>query len=430
MRSQTETDNIMQTMDYQAIFKNKAPSVYQMEDVGTGFTPHDQVKPNSKTTCDVFFNSKDITREEHHFIRYSVSNSDALNTPTFLMECFTHWDEIVIEVNDSKYKLEFKGIDFIMNVVSQKLAEMGLTIYEYMSQFRTEWDTFNGTQVANGVDKTFHYPLFFFIDWVKQLIPNGFLQKLRITLRATPEASDAKSSALICKSSTTSNAYTRANILYNDIDYVRCYTILNDDRLIARPPLDKVLLLHPQVETKTFSNIAWNSVGSNSVTFKLSEIGIRDNIQSITAFVRPNASAYNTPSAGKRYGGWKYILWSIRELAGEKYELDFTSNEHMCKLYELGVHNNRYGSQLPNEVWKDSTDLSRYYLNMTNIHFDYNKIEPQHNEIVNTLNNDFRDWTITLTCNGSVGADCDLVVMMNYYVPLRFDGNNQIVEAK
>ncbi|MDP2061102.1 MAG: hypothetical protein Q8J97_15265 [Flavobacteriaceae bacterium] len=430
MRTQTETDRIMQTMDYQAIFKNRAPSVYQMEDIGTGFVPHDGVRPNSKISCDVFFNSKDITREEHHIIRYKVSNSDAVNSPTFLMECFTHFDEIVIEVNDSKYKLEFKGLDFIMNCVSQILAEQGLTIYEFMTRFREEWDTFNGTEVQNGADRTFHYPLFLFLDWARQMIPNGFVQKIRVTLRVTPEASDAKSSALICRSDTTANAYTRTNITFNDIDYVRCYTILQDERLMARPPLDRVLLLHPQVEIKTFSNIAWNSVGVNSVSFKLSEIGIRDNIQSLTCFVRPNASAYNTATAGKRFGGWHHILWSIRELAGEKFELDFTKSEHMCRMYELAVHNNRYGTQLPDAVWKDTSDLSKYYLNMTNIYFDYNKIDPATNEIINTLNNDFRDWTVTLVCNGSVGANCDLVVLMNYYVPLRFDPANQIVEAK
>lgn len=429
MRIQTDSDSVLQTMDYQAIFKVQEPSFYQIEKTGTAFVPS-STTPGSRVVCDILFNGEDTTREENHFIRYNVETSDATNHGTFLMECFTHWSEIIIEPNDSPVKIELKGLDFIMNILSDELKEYGLSVYEYMAKFRDEWDTFAGTEVTNASSKRFHFPLEPFIKWIKGLIPNGFLYKLRVTLVATPAATNAKDTAVICKSNTTSNPYTKATVSFTDIEYIRCYTVLRDQRLLARPPVQNVRILLPQYETKIYENVSWTTAGTDKVSFKLSEVGKRSDIQSLTVFVRPTASAYNSASAGKRYSGWNYILWKVRELAGKKFELDFTDDEHQQKLYDLGVIDNRYGVKYPDSVWKDSTDLTRYYLNMTNIHFDYNKIEPQHNEIVNTLSSDIRDFQIDLVCNGSVGASCDVVIMLNYYKILGFNERNQLYEVK
>lgn len=428
LRLNDNSDTALQTMDHQNIFRNVRPSFYQFEDKATRFTPSGQLEPGARTHVTIKMNSlRELVREEGHFLTYSMKTTDSTNHPTFKMGTYTHFDELIFEINDSRYKIEFKELDFIMEVVGKEALEQGLSIYEYLARGRNEYDTFVGTQVTDASPVQFVYPLAPFINWIRGLVPNGFIDNIKLSVRVTNPTSSAKDTALVCVSNTNANPYTASAIQINELEYARTFTIIDDTRLAGRPPMDRVRIIIPKFEKKVFSNIAWT--GGEEYNLKLSEIGKRRDIQYITAFVRKNPTTFNDADAGKRYSGHKHILWGIRELAGLERELDFTDNEHKLKIYELETMDNRYSTKQLDEIWKDTTDLNRYYLNLTNIYFDFNKIEPMHHEIINTLNSDERDFEITFKANSNVGANVDLFVMFTYYDIVQFDSERKLVKV-
>jgi len=171
--AQANNKGIMRTMNDKLAFR-VVRNVNQFEDVGTGFSPSLRL-PGERTQNEIIFNSDDICREDEHYFKFTVNNLDVVNDPTFLQGPFTMIDEIIVEVDDSKQKIELKGLDFILELLSNELKAKGLDIYEYMQQFRSEYDSFDGQSVTNAQSITFYYPLWFIINFIKKKISNNFI---------------------------------------------------------------------------------------------------------------------------------------------------------------------------------------------------------------------------------------------------------------
>ena len=143
---------------------------------------------------------------------------------------------------------------------------------------------------------------------------------------------------------------------------------------------------------------------------KLSQIAKIKNVQFVKAYVEIIGSAYNTATNTKHYSGAKYIKWKWSEIGGLRYTLDLT-DQKLLYNYEIEAQNNRFGD-LPTELFTQSTTLTAQYCDGTYIYFDNNKIEKYHNDLVSPLDSSVRDFDITLTCAGSVGASCNVIVML------------------
>ena len=81
-------------------------------------------------------------------------------------------------------------------------------------------------------------------------------------------------------------------------------------------------------------------------------------------------------------------------------------------------------------MYTEADNLGKTYLgDLTVIYFDHVKIEKDHNEVVTNVNPDIDDYQITLECNGSVGASCEVNVMVEYYDMYNLNENRQLVKV-
>jgi len=433
---QKNKKDVMRNMMHEPIFQNTGPSLLQQDIDHTTFTPNENVKPGQKPSCDITYGSRDIREEKNAgIIKFRVDTLDGTNHGTYKYDVLSFIDYLEFEINGSKDKLIFSGQDELQQLFSDWIKEytgFDIPVGQWLAKYRHEFNTFNGVEVDDTAGKYFYLPLEPFIPFIKDVVVNGLLNNVRLQVRFASIAVNAKDATRVCLSNTTANAYN-SSITFNDISFMREYVIINDIRRVLRPELKSVLIPIPQFEKKIYSQ-AWSTVGGNKIEFKLSDIAKRKNIQSVSVIVRKNESAFNAVDSQKKYSGYNYIQWKIRQQFGERHELDFTdeSLDHTRRLrsYEIEVHRKRYGRYAQDAIYDQSlSDLPKFYTHNTTIYFDDVTIEPQHNEVINTLDSDDKDWLITLKCNGVVGADCDVIVLVNYYEKYMWGNNNMIVKV-
>jgi hypothetical protein len=157
----------------------------------------------------------------------------------------------------------------------------------------------------------------------------------------------------------------------------------------------------------------------------LSDILKRSGIQYIVPVIRIDATAYNDTNAQKEFSGFNYIGYKYRQLFGDKLTVDMTDKRILQKR-EMENYFSMFGrKQLPPEVWKNTTDLSHYYLRLGRITFDNMVVENAH-EVVYTTDSTQEDYDITLYANANVGSTCDVIVFMIYAETFQFNGNELV----
>ena len=185
------------------------------------------------------------------------------------------------------------------------------------------------------------------------------------------------------------------------------YTELHDTRLVSAPSIKNVKF--PVYEIYKY-NALWTNVGTDKATLKASQIAKVKNVQFGKPYVEIIGSAYNTATNTKHYSGAKYIKYKYEEIGGAREKLDMTEQKLLYN-YEIEAENNNFGD-LPIELFTQTTTLTAQYCDMTHIYFDNNKIEKWHSNLVSPLDTSVRDFDITLVCAGSVGASCNVIVML------------------
>lgn len=418
---------VYSTFQRSAILNDPLKSTWQT-DKGTTASPS-AVTPGSTTSINIKINPRNIEQEEGHYLVYDVSNASAVQTCKFLRGPLTHFDKITITINNSRDKLEIDGIDDIIEIMSEELFNQGLNIYENSAFWRNgELDTYTGVTVANGTPVTFYYPLSPIINFVKTTL-RGTIEDIKIDLRATPAPSNAKESCLIAQSSAATACYT-TNISFNNMRYVRHFAVINDPRQIVGALASDVPIrhVHYRTESKVMRTGTWNL--GDSVNFKLSDVLKRSGIQHLSVVVRKNASAYNDADAQKEFSGAGYITYKIRQLFGEKLEIDMssTTDKRLLEKTERDKYSMAFGrKQLPLAIWKGTDAMAQYFLRMTRIDFDYIQVENAH-EVVRETDSTTEDYDITLYAGANVGSDCDLVVHLVYAEIFEFQKNGQMVK--
>lgn len=418
---------VYSTLQRTAIMHEPFKSTMQVED-GTTASPS-SISPGGSTSIMIKINPRGYEEEREHFVVYDVANNSASQTVTFKRGPLTHWSEIHLTVQNSRDKVEVLSVDQLIELYSEYALNRGLNVYEDLFFVRNEFDTFNGITVTNGTPQTFYLSLAPILDFGRTVLrdptnKNSILD-IKIDLKANPAPSNAKEHCLIAQSSTTSAAYTKDNITYQNIRFVRHYAVINDPRLIVSSLLSDVKIRqeHFKTETKTVrTGTTWN-IG-DSVNFKLSDILKRSGIQYIVPVVRKNASAYNDADAQKEFSGFNYI-YKYRQLFGDKLTVDYT-NIRLREKQEIAKYYSDFGrKQLPAEVWKNTNDLNKFWLRMGRINFDNMIVENAH-EIVHETDSTNEDYDITLYANANTGSDCDVVVVMVYCEEFEFQGNQLV----
>ena len=415
--------NLAKTPQRTTIVDHKANNVLQWSK-GVSAAPK-SCDVGTTTAIDVKFNSRDFEQEVSHFLTYDLKNASATEAVTFLNGALNHWEEITIIINDATQKIEIENLAQVREIVADYyLEKYGLDIWEGTSFIRNEFNTFNGITVGTSSTVKFYYDLSPFIEFAKTTI-KGQILNMRIELKATAEPANAAKAAKLFKSSTTSAAYTAANITFQNINYVRQFAVVQNPSLLVGflsqdAPVRKV---HWKVTERVMYTGSWLNSNSDSTSFKLSDVRKANNIQFISCAVRPIPSAYNDAESCKQYSGYHWIGWLWRELnTSEERELDMTDSR-LLREHEFQQYHNEYGrfKQLPIEVFTDSANLfSKYYLNMTKINFDYLQLNSDH-EVVRNTSSISQDYDLTFYANGDVGANCEFVVRMVQAEVYEFD---------
>jgi hypothetical protein len=435
---------IQRTSDHQPIYKLMGdPTFYQEDPSFCASTPATAVLPGNNVLFDVKFNNKNISYEDHAYLRFTVATTDATNSLTPKFDAFSFIDYIKLEVNRGSDKIELNGNDTIMAFVTRWVKEKvseDRDALQFLADFRNAGLTdtsYSGTQITSTTSQTYFLPLMPFFPFLFKYISNGVLGDVRITLRFVANPSDPVN---MCKlgllSNTTAPAYTQL-VTFNNISYHRCFKIIRDLRTVISADWNTVLVPHKQYDVVTYPIASWTNVGTDAIrNVKLSDMSKRSEIQRVHAFIRTIPTAYNDASAGKKYSGTDYIGWKIRESFGDRNILDFTVAgnafaKRRAQSYELMRQQQINGKILPLNVITHSDNLPAYWLMNTTIDFDLIVNERDTNDVINTTSTDNSviDYYFDFECSGAVSSSpCELVVMVEYYDEYLWNGNKQLVK--
>ena len=396
------------------IYMVSAPSHYQI-DKSIPFNPTTGVKPGQKTICDVNFINDKIQRIENGFIVFDASTTDATNSATWNNVC-EFCQSIAIKTNESNIQIKYEDPEIIRSLFGEGLLEYGLNMYQFMNMITATLNSLTGYTITSSASQRIYFPIFLLYPYIQRQVINNLggridLKKMNIEFTFRQPADNAAATGKFCVSSTTANAYTASSYSFDNIHYMTIYTSLHDSRLVSAPSIKNIKF--PVYEIYKYNAgqaVSWTNVGTDTLSFKLSQIAKIKNVQFVKAYVEAIGSAYNTATNTKHYSGAKYIKWKWSEIGGLRYTLDLT-DQKLLYGYEIEAQNNRFGD-LPTELFTQSTTLTAQYCDGTYIYFDNNKIEKYHNDLVSPLDSSIRDFDITLTCAGSVGASCNVIVML------------------
>jgi hypothetical protein len=427
LRTANEKD-VASTTQRQAVIRSRFNSVVQWSKGVTASTKN--INPGTTTKIDVLYNSPNFEQEIGHYIVCDIANAHATATLTLKNGTINLFDEITFSPNGSNYKIEIKNLSQIREITSEYYLNMGLNIYEDSSFIRNEFNTFSGISIPPASSVTVYYHLDPIISWAGTCIKDE-IRSMQIDMQCTPEQANAGKTGKYFASSADTNLWTAANITLKNITYVRNFAMLRNPaallvKLFASVPKGvPIRQVHWRVEERVLYTGSWLLSAGDSFSTKLSDMYKTGKIQHISPFVRPVVTAYNSAECCKEYSGHKFIGWKVRELntGGDEKELDMTDARKL-REFELKQYRNEYGrKQLPLEIFNDGTNLmSKYFLRMSRINFDYLQVENTH-EVVRYTNSNLSDYDVTFNALGNAGSMCELCVSVVIAEELDFDRN-------
>ena len=413
------------------IYTVASPSFYQIDE-SMSFNPTTGLKPGQKTICDVKFINDKIQRIEHGFIVFDASTTDATNSATWNNVC-EFCQSIAIRLNDGNIQIKYDDPEIIRSLFGEGLLEYGLNMYQFMNMITPTLNSLTGYTITSSASQRIYFPIFLLYPYLQREVINNLnnrmdLKNMNIEFTFRQPADTAAGTGKFCVSTTTANPYTASSYEFNNVHYMTIYTSLHDTRLVSAPSIKNVKF--PVYEIYKYNALqagSWTNVGTDKVTLKASQVAKVKNVQFGKPYVEPVGAAYNTATNTKHYSGAKYIKWKYEEIGGAREKLDMTEQK-LLYGYEIEAENNNFGD-LPIELFTQSTTLTAQYCDMTHIYFDNNKIEKWHSNLVSPLDTSVRDFDITLVCAGSVGASCNVIVMLYAIQWYMFNEQYQLVKV-
>lgn len=423
-----KNNQIVTTPQHEGIFYLPTPSLRQYFDQGN-FTPI-LVRPGNKCSLDTQFNSKDFELDRQWLIRFDMETSDSTNHLTLYNDAYSLIDLVELEINGGSEKLIYDKVYQIALQRSDTLKEYAEHLTEKRAESDYEYATIAGVQVTDTLSKSFNFNLFDLFPSLRGHVMKGYINNLKINIRFVSAPDNAKDACLIGKSNTTSNAYTKSTISFNNIKLVRVFDIIRDNTVYSRPA-PSARILQPYYEEHVIESQNMNTVG-NQLKFKVQDHFKRKKTQGLYVWFSVNASAYNASTAQKNYSGFNYIKWRLAETTGDRKEVSFLSSvdDSSARLrnFEIWQQRAKYGEDLPLEVYTDSTNLNKYILFCTFIPFNVIENTEQIYDTVTMLDTSNAHYEVTLECATAVGADVDVHVVAMSYEEYMFNNSGQLVK--
>lgn len=398
------------------------------------FNPSTNIKPGQKIEVVLDYNSKNLELDRGNYIYFEMSTTDDTNHCTFLDDAYTIIDYVDLEINGSKDRIKVDGqipirlnrsttLRYSANRISQKRAESDV-----------DFNSLAGVEVTDAAPQAFYFNLFDIIPQFKNMVMGKVIKKLKCAIHFAAPPVSAADAVKICKSNTTSAAYTSA-VSFNNVLFLRAFDIVEDVSSIALPPLDLVTIPIPSYEIQVYDNQSWTNVGTDYIRLQLNDKFNLKDVQDIGVIIEKNASAFNDASSQLHHGGFNYVKYSLQEKFGERNEISFLANTtdstRRLRNFEIDYQYRQYGEDLPLEFFTNTTTMNRtIFSNATIIPFNVIRNDnPEQHLMVNTLDLSKQNYELEIQCAGSVGASCKVSVIIKYYDMYKFDSNGQLIKV-
>jgi hypothetical protein len=208
------------------------------------------------------------------------------------------------------------------------------------------------------------------------------------------------------------NAYTSTTILFSNITFMRIFAIINDNRLLAYP--ENWVYNVRKVHQMSKPAISWNVPGTDTLTFKLSEVTRDVNIEYLSVFLYPTGLVTTYDDANIQfYSGPAYISHSYKSLSDTSVDVtkfSGSANAERQKLYQLFGHKAHFNDVDYDVNWIGN-DANKWLLpSRTKIYFDFTDRYTSHDDAVAINNVNFEDFEIKLTCEQALSTTCEVLI--------------------
>lgn len=397
---------VKRTLNQKALVPTKAGSFRQ--EVMMSQFKHQDRKTGGKSDVEIDFTQTfDLELEKAWLIRLKTLTSDTTNHPTFMSDILPAIRSIELRCNDSQKTWKYEKDFELALLKNERLKEFGDRLFEKRAESDNEFNGLSGVQVTNTTPQYFYINLFDLFPQFKDQCLHGIIPKIRIIIEFKDEPESAKDAVMICKSNTTSNAFTKDKMTFTDIEFLRVYEIVKDISMLSIPPLDLVRFDIPAFEHEEYPMAG--TLGEKK-SVNIADVFKLNNFKKIFAWYVPDAVAYNDATAGMRYSGNAYLNWAIEEKNGgtNRKKLSFLSdtidNKRRLRNYEIERHRKTYGNDLPISVHANTDNWNKYFLFMTEIYFDEVENSDNTYETFPDYNSHTKDYTITFELAAALGA--------------------------
>ena len=173
-----------------------------------------------------------------------------------------------------------------------------MNMYQFMNMITATLNSLTGIHnYIKRITGEFTSQCFCFFPYLQRQVINTLggrndLKKMNIEFMFRQPADNAAATGKFCVSSTTSNPYTASSYSFDNIRYMSIYTTLHDTRLVSAPSIKNIKF--PVYEIYKYNALqagSWTNVGTDTVSFKLSQIAKIKNVQFVKAYVEAVGTA-------------------------------------------------------------------------------------------------------------------------------------------
>lgn len=407
--------------------RNVRGAVYQFSDVTLG-TPH-IANLGAKCVCKLdFVNQERLSRTiDNVYLQVQVNNLDGTDTVVLPQGGLTLVEKMEFFIDD-KYCFELKG-EALLNIWATELNMQGQDVFLNSAFVRQEDSTNNGITIAAGSSKKVNIPL----NMILKLRGNtltaptfgawqyGEIKSIRVDASFKSEAASVAAASKICRCSTADvNMYTIANMSFSEVGMWYSYVNtahpsdvvpFQKNALSANLPLSVVV---PVIKDEViYTGTVTKDVTSAQID--TNDIEQVNGIQYYEIFARKVPTAYNDAACTKKYSGYRYLKYTVKQKTAPNQTLDLT-DEQKLKDYEYNMHKMDYGSRLPIEFYTTDHDFSNGHLIRTRLNMDYYAVNQRHESLTHINTNNATDqYTITVTANQTLSGTFEIVVRQVRY---------------
>jgi hypothetical protein len=362
------------------------------------------------------------------FFKCTVRNNDDTNSVTLPRGIWDIYEKYVLYLDESKaYEIDHLGLK---EMYANWLFAQGEDIYTNSYFVRGEDTTNNGITIAPETTKDFYLPMNFLVYLKNKTIQSpqaghwnyGDIKKVTIDTTARPAATSVATASRICKGSADVNMWTDSKISITNMGFIYSYVVntqptdvipLFKDLSGANRPFVQLVPVINEVVAYTGTIAA----GQKLVTKTLSEIEKVSGIQKYNVFLRKVPTAYNDAACCKRYSGYRYLNYKMKQKSAPNLVQDLTDTRKL-KQFEIDQYKMEYGQdkRLPIEFYNTDSDFSNTFLPRTQLLCDYYRMTSNYETVSHfNTNNSVDDNEAEIYATQTLSGNYELVIQQVRY---------------